>query len=343
MKIHSWRALLCVLAVTTIVASAIPPAYALQRLPTESGFSGDINLGVGALSYESNLIASAIAADVGAKTTSALTVAPSTKSVAFPMFSFEVDYTFGQSRTQLFLGTEIRDYLVLSHVFSLGVRHEAQDIGRFQAALLSTPAGSKVWQDPYVTGADRVSTTQTARGLQLEWDKALRTDFGIGFSTSRIAIDNEASGTALGLSQVNKDLLNRNGTAKKIDVHYSFRTGHSFVVPSLSYVDESYDGKAMANSGFLAGVTLIAPLMTKVNVIGNLSFGKMTSDTVNPVFGKKYDKTHIGIDAAVSYRNPFGLNHWTGSMMVGYFNDDNKIDFYDTNTTLVALKMRYDF
>lgn len=347
MNNNSWKASVCTLALLIISVGAVTTAHAVQAVPRESGFSGDVNLGLGALDYESNLIASSTTTNVDTQSTTNLTSSPVSKTVLFPLFSFEARYTFGHSRTQLFAGTQVRDFLVLNRVFSLGVRQEAGNTGRFQVALLSTPTGSKAWQDPYVTGSARTSTAQTSRGLMLDWDRVFRTNFGIGFTSAKVDINDEASGSALvsagTLTAAQAGLLDRNGTAKKIDVHYAFAAGPYRLAPMLSYVDESLDGKAMANTGYLLGMTLIAPLVPNVHLVGNLSYGRMTSDTVNPVFGEKYDKTHFGIDVAASYKNPFGLRHWTGSFIFGYFNDDNKIAFYDTRTILTALSMRYDF
>lgn len=344
----SWKTLLLVLSLPIIAAASPRTANAFEPIPGEDGFSGNINLGLGVLQYESNLIASATTADVGTQRATLLTAAPRSRTLALPMFSFEVRYTFAQPRTQVFFGTQVRDYLILSHVSSLGVRQETQRFGRFQVALLSTPSNSKVWRDPYVTGTDRVSTAQTAKGVQLDWGRVLNTNLGIGFSTSKLEINNEASGAALvangSLTEAQAQLLDRNGTAGKVDINYTFvAKGPIILTPDLSHIKVSSDGKAIANSGYMAGLTLIAPLIPDVSLVSNLSFGRMRSDTVNPVFGKKYDKTHLGVLFDVLYKNPFGLDNWTGGVVLGYFREDNKIDFYDTRSTLAALSMRYDF
>src|SRR5210317_1027125 len=93
------------LALTSVTAQGMP------AIPDKSGWSGHVNIGVGAGSSESNMLAEIASIDLGDDTVSGLDQSPDDEDVVLPALGFEVAYTFADMGTQLYLGNQLADHL----------------------------------------------------------------------------------------------------------------------------------------------------------------------------------------------------------------------------------------
>ena len=91
-----------VLALTLLFVANI--ATALEPIPTESGFSGFIRPGVGAMRYKTNMVASFLGFDLSEKKIDSLDDSPDAESTGIGLVPFSLQYTFASTRTQLFVG-----------------------------------------------------------------------------------------------------------------------------------------------------------------------------------------------------------------------------------------------
>jgi hypothetical protein len=155
------------------------PVLAVDRVPETSGFSGFLLFGPAGFDVASNLIVegSPLLSDVGNTRFDSIFDRPSTHSAPAMFLAGEVNYTFAGTRTQLFLGNRLKDFLRLDLTFGAGVRQELPDESVLVFSVLQTPAEMKVWSDPYVEGVDRVATDRhvfepTVRYLNLDLDGA---------------------------------------------------------------------------------------------------------------------------------------------------------------------------
>jgi hypothetical protein len=199
-------ALIAMMAVTADFANALEP------VPKESGFNGFIRPGAGFISFKSNMVASFLGYDLSDKKTNALDSSPDSQSSANILMQFSLGYTFADTRTQLFLGTDLTDLVRFDFSQQLGVK---QDIGKFGLILggfLFSGVPVKVWEDPYVApNRNRQETDRNSLGGRLVWDKMFGIPLQVQYTYRNIDIDDEKSGEFPGLVDYKRDLLDRNG------------------------------------------------------------------------------------------------------------------------------------
>ena len=59
----------------------------------------------------------------------------------------------------------------------------------------------------------------------------------------------------------------------------------------------------------------------------------------NPIYGKEDSANSYGISGTVFYKEPFGWKDWSFNATAGYYEEDNDIDFYDTEVGVVVFAM----
>ena len=128
-----------------------------------------------------------------------------------PLINGEVTYTFAASRTQLYFGNQLEDFIQFDFSTLLGVRHELGDKSLIAASYVFSSVPTEVWEDPYLTNQRRSKTDRDSNGLRLEWDKIAGTGLGIQYTYRNIELDDEMSGQSLRLSASEMDLLDREG------------------------------------------------------------------------------------------------------------------------------------
>lgn len=318
-------------------------AVAYDRIPTEDGFSGHVFIGAGGYSMETNTLATVGGTEVSDERIDSLTNSPDSKDYGKLALDFGLSYTFAGSHTQIFGGTELEDFLTQDSSFGLGVRQGLGGIGNLRASLLaSTP--SEVWEDPYLVGADRNETDRDGSGMRLGWEHILESDFDLTYTKRKIEIDDELSGTSLGLSAAQRALLDREGDMKKLSLGYRWMPAQEHVIiPTLSHVDHDLDGDAMAMDGYQAELNYAYLGLHDWEFMANALIGSLESDDTNPIYGKKQDVDRMGLSLSASYKEPFGLRDWRLRGAITYGEEDSNIDFYDTSLRGVTLGMLYSF
>lgn len=321
------------------------PAYSMLPIPQDSGFSGFINLGVGAITVKSNTIAGNSLATIGKERIDSLTGSPDSENDVIPLINGELAYTFASTRTQLYLGNSLEDFIRFETATLAGVRQELPDKSILALSYVFSAIPTEVWADPYVVGQDRTETDRTSSGLRLGYDKILGSDFEIQFTWRSIDLDEERSGlTQLGLPPDQANLLNREGDNYEFEVIYPFRfkEGKHILAPAFSYRRLDLDGKAMANDRYQGQLTY-AYMGEKFSITSNLILGIADADKTNPIYLEKREDVIYGVSLSVFYRNFLDVQ---GLSLVGtaaYFRSDSNIDFYDTTIGLLGLSVLYRF
>ncbi len=318
-------------------------AQAYDKIPKEEGFSGFVFFGASANSLESNTLAKVAGTEVSDESIDSLTSSPDNKDYSRVLVDFGLSYTFADSRTQIFGGTELEDFLTQDSTFGIGVRQGVGSLGNLRASLLaSTP--TEVWEDPYVVGFDRDETDQKSSGVRLGWEHILESDFDVTYTQRKIELDDERSGTFLGLSGAQQDLLNREGDLKQLDVSYRWSPSHDHIlIPTLSYVNHDLDGDAMSQDGYQFQLNYAYLGLQNWELVANVLAGKLESDDTNPIYGKTEDVDRYGVSLAATLKEPFGLKDWRLRTAVNYGEQDSNIDFYDTSIKSFAVGMMYSF
>ncbi|WP_171016511.1 DUF2860 family protein [Pseudomonas sp. D(2018)] len=324
-------------------SAAAVSANAYDRIPQESGFSGFAFIGAGSTERETNMIATVGGTEVADERIDSLTQSPDSERYGKLLLDFGLSYTFADSRTQIFGGTELEDFLTQDSTFGLGVRQGIGDAGNLRASFIaSTPM--ETWEDPYLVGADREETDVKSGGMRLGWEHIFGSGLELTYTKRSVELDDELSGTALGLTAAQRDLLDREGDLKELKVSYFWQAAPGHVLtPSFSQIDHDLDGDAMAMDGYQAELNYAYTGMQDWEFVVNLLAGKLESDDDNPIYGKSQDLDRMGLSLAATYKEPFGLQDWRARAAISYGEEDSNIDFYDTKITSLNLGMLYTF
>ncbi|MCZ6828242.1 MAG: DUF2860 family protein [Gammaproteobacteria bacterium] len=313
-------------------------AWALNPLGDKTGFSGFVNLGVGGGQVESNFFAKIAdtGVDLGNDTIYNLG-SPESKDLVMPAVAMELGYTFSNKKTRIFLGNDFSDYLQFDRSTRFAIRHDFGRLGTLQLAYLRAAAlATEVWSDPYLVGAKRDSTDMEVSGARLTWDRMFGTAFELKVSATERDIDNEQSGMSQPLTPEERQLLDRNGDAYRVELGYMMKLdGGHLLRPSLSYVDEDRDGRAMAQEGYAAEVTYIYRTKNNTRWVTTASYGKFDGDAVNPLFNKKNDADRYFLASTLFVPGLFGLDKWVTNIGVVWGSQDSDITFNETNMWLI--------
>jgi hypothetical protein len=321
----------------SLVLIATSNAVAVTSIPEESGFSGFVNLGVTGLQTETNMISETPFSTLGGATVNSLTNGPDSQSTSSPIVSYEVAYTWASTKTQIFLGSSLEDFLRFDLSTKLGVRQGLGDIGIVSLEVIGSPTPTKVWSDPYQIGVDRQDTDRESAGARLRWDKVLGTELELRVSSKKTDIDDEFSGVALGLSSADRALLNRDGSINKFDLAYRFKFENLIIIPRLSLIDDDLDGAAMAHDRIQVEVS-VAGKVNKLRYVTNLTLSQSDFDEVNPIYGVKDESDQIGFSFTLFWDKAFGTK-WVASAGIVAYEDRHEIDFYDTKATVITVAM----
>lgn len=309
-------------------------ASALDPIANESGFSGFIRPGVGYMSYKTNMVASFLGFDLSEKRIDSLTDSPDAENSAIALIPFKLAYTFASSRTELFVGTELRDLIRFDFSQQAGVKQGIGKAGVLQAGFLFSGIPAKVWKDPYVVDRNRDDTDRKSNGARLVWDRIFGSMLQLQYTYRKVDVHSEESGEFLGLSANDRGLLERDGDRHIGDVLYRFRFAKRHVLtPEFIFAKDDLDGDAMANDTYDFQLTygyFGNPFVLTLNGY----IGRSDYDERNPIYDKKQEDDRYGVGANLFYRNPwdwklFGSNPMSFYINAAYVNIDSNIDFYD--------------
>lgn len=344
---HRSNALLALLAVFMLLS--LSPAYAIEPIPAESGFSGFLQLGGGYNRVKSNMIAGNTFGDVGNRTVDSLTDSPDAKSAGSLQFNYDLRYTFASTRTQIFLGTALEDALRYDTATQLGVSQELPGKNLVAAGLLFSTIPTEVWEDPYVLNYKRSRTDRTSTGFRVAWDRIFGSELQLQYSYRSIDIDDEYSGYFLGLNPYQRGLLDREGDAHRAEILYRFffdNKKHA-IIPSVTYFNYDLDGDAMSNDGFDFQLSY-GYNGDVISLVVNGFIGYADYDKRNPIYGKTESDDHYGASLIAFYHKPFG---WQAPFFkktslyfkTDYLESDSNIDFYDTEIFTAGAGLLFRF
>ena len=338
------KRLLCLtLAASIMVMTATANfAYALEPVPTASGFNGFIRPGAGFVSFKSNMVASFLGIDLSDKKTNALDSSPDSQSSAIVLMPFSLGYTFAGTRTQLFLGTELTDLVRFDYSQQIGVKKDIGRYGLIQGGFLFSGIPAKVWQDPYVApNRNREETDRNSLGGRLVWDRIFGIPLQVQYTYRHIDLDDEKSGEFLGLTASKRNQLDRNGNRHVGEILYRFDFARKHrLVPTFIYARNDLDGDAMAGDAYDFQLTY-AYRGDSITLTANGSYGHEDYDHENPIYNQDQDDDRYGIQAAVYYKNPWswrllGSNPMNFYVSGAYVLIDSNIDFYEQEAILAT-------
>ena len=324
-----------------VIAAAIAvlsfgTAHAIEPIPEESGFSGFLSIGGGYTYMKSNMIAGNAFGNVTDRTIDSLTDSPDSSSKGSVQFNYDLRYTFSSTRTQIFLGNSMEDALRFDFATQMGVSQELPGKNLVALSLLFSTVPTEVFKDPYVANVRRARTDRDSKGFRLAWDRIFGSELQLQYSYREIELDDELSGTFLGLTPAQQSLLDREGDHHRFDVLYRFffdDKKHA-IIPSITYFNYDLDGDAMSNDGVDFQLTY-GYNGERFSVSVNGFIGYADYDKRNPIYGRTRDDDRYGAGLIAFYHKPFGWSAPFFERTSLYFNSsyiesDANIDFYDT-------------
>lgn len=338
MRLLIIRLMTCALLFTSI------PALAIEPIPKESGFSGFFNVGVVYLSIKSNMVAGNDLADVGKRTIDSIFDSPDSENDVLPLLNGELRYTFASTRTQLFIGNLLEDYLRLDLATLAGVRQELPDASILGLSYVFNSIPTEVWKDPYVAGRRRLKTDRTSSGLRLMYDKILGSDLEVEFTWRKIDVDDEFSGrTFLGLPEFQAERLDREGDQFQLEFLYVFKLGekHS-LIPSFEYARFDLDGDAMSHHRYRVALTH-GYRAGRFSFATNLLYAYADYDKRNPIYNKTREDHRYGGSLSAFYHRLFNVEKLSLMGTIFGYNDDANIDFYEASALGGGLSVLFRF
>jgi len=321
----------------------VSAAKAAMGIPDESGFSGFINLGLGGLGIKSNVMAETGLGlvDLGDDTIDGLNNSPDRQNGVLPVFNFEATYTFADSRTQVYVGNLLEDFVRFDMNAAIGVRQEIGDAGLLGVNLLASSIPTEVWKDPFLVGQRRKQTERNSEGFRVQWSDIYGSGLELRYTARDVEIDDERSGLSLDLTDTELGLLVRDGDHNRFDVRYEYTSedGRHIVTPGLAYIDHDREGKAVSSDGYGLDLNYMYVYQPRLRFVVNAGYSRLDSDAVHPVYGVKDDTTRLGLALAAFYAQPFGMEGWVLNVSAAAFEDDHEIRFYDTTVRLLTVGM----
>ncbi len=316
-------------------------ARAAVIIPDKSGFSGFINLGAGGVVVESNTLAGPLSGgiELGKEKIDSLTDSPDDESALIPMVNFELSYTIAETRTQLFIGNLLEDFLRFDINTLAGVRQGIGGAGIIGLTLRRAPFPTEVWEDPYITGTKRRTTDRDSKGFGVFWQQILGSGLEIEYVSSEVDVDDERSGEGLNLPESEQQLLNRNGDRDRFSLRYELNLGsrRHILTPELRYFDNDLDGAAMSSDGYGVNLNYIYSQDENWRHVINAGYAREDFDRRNPIYSETDSLDRWGLGLTSFYLEPFGWDHWSASVTFAWFEQDHDIDFYDQSALLVGL------
>jgi hypothetical protein len=286
------------------------------------------------------MVASIQGFDLSKETNDSLFDSPDSETTGLVTVPFTLAYTFADTRTQVFFGTDLTDLIRFDMSQQIGVKQGIGNLGLLQAGFLFSGMPAKVWKDPYLTGEDRDDTKRKSTGARLAWDRIFGSGFQLQYTYRKVDISSEKSGDSLVggplLTSSERQLLERDSDRHVADLAYRFHFAKSHTLaPAFIYTYDDRDGKAMKNDAY--DFQLTYAYLNRNNPFsftGNAYIGQADYDKDNPIYNKKQDDDRYGIQGTLYWENPWkwsllGSNPMNFFIGGAYAKTDANIDFYD--------------
>ena len=318
---------------------------AQEPMPTESGFSGYIEILGAYISTNSQL-----STDSDNKKTDSLDSSGERVNNFRPLPLGLIRYTFADIRTQLFMGVLPENVAQGQFLVEAGARHMLSDGTGLRASVIPlTPIAQRTWEDPFVIGQDRQRTDIDSYGFKLATETIMGSGLTVKYGWVRRSIDDEKSGAFL-LSQPNSfltpddlDDLDRDADFHRLTAEYSFPIGRRMrLTPILRYTRGDADGDANSFHALTPQLSFLYfgnQLQASVNVSAKAEW----YDRKHPVFDKTRHDFNPGLFAILGYKNPFGFENFRIDWFNAFFKSNSNIDFYDSSNFISAVGLGYTF
>jgi hypothetical protein len=323
-------------------------AWALDPIPTESGFSGRAQLMLGVTDSETNLMKGSSLWDLGAERASALDSGADDEDDTFPLVGAHIAYTFG-NRNQVYLEGDVGEIVTMELLSEIGFRKQFETLGIVSLGLLTNGLlKQETWRDPYdTTVSSRSDSDFDSSGVRFQWGWIGDIPIEFEFKYLERDVDKERSGAALvaanAITAQQAQLLERDGDDYQGELRYVWRNEGWALIPYIGYTSADRDGDAIKYDGWHGGLN--GGWRNENWIIGGgVKLGSKSSDAANPVFNERVDGDFYEIALSVDYKLPFfGGENWYASGVIAYADEDAEVEFHDQTNLLFAAGLEWRF
>lgn len=310
-----------------------------RPLAKESGFGFTINVNAGYSAKESQFNT-----DSDNKQTKDLQNSGEkiSEAIVFPLA--RLSYTLDSKKTQFFLGNSLENVSQGQFQLELGFTHQFADRTQLTMAYFpELPGFSETWEDPYLVGADRKKTDQTSQGGRLELKHILGSPFTFKYGYAKNDIDEETSGSNLGLSLDQQQSLVRDADLHRFTGEMFIPLGKGlFFQPSINYTLGDAKGDAMSFDEYGARLTL-TKITGRHRITGNLYYANAKYDGSNPIFDKTQKDDKYGAFGLYVYDRPFDWDNASFTLLGAAVASSSNITFYEKSNYSIAMGLAYTF
>ncbi len=292
------------------------------------GFWGKIELGAGLMSTTDQL-----GVDSDNRTTGSLGTNADQYQNAIPVLLFDLNYVYQDSGTRIYLGNPLGPSGRTG--FSVGVARPVNGGGKVDVSLFAMPF-EEAWENPYLTGVDRVETDQSTYGIRVKYDGVFGSNFGFQYSMTAEEVEDDLIGSIF-------NDLRRNGSIHEAEVGYPLQAGRGItLIPELGFSRGDMDGDANSFAGSLFRLGLLR-FSRAYRLLAFLSLERQDFDAVHPVFGQTREDTEVSMFGQVIFPSRFGTEGVFVGILAGYGRRDSNIPFLDAETLFGGLSVGYEF
>ncbi|USH04741.1 DUF2860 domain-containing protein [Grimontia kaedaensis] len=320
---------------------ALSPLFSSATFAEEDmftpGFSGALSVNVGASSSQSQGNT-----DDDNAVTNDLESSGKAISQTAPFILGRLQYSFGD--TVIFVGNSEEQIAEAQFQGELGIVHRFNNGLSLTTALFgNVPSADEVWQDPYLTNSERITTEQTVAGVRFAMGLHTPLPITLKYAYAYSEVDSENIGVSQALSDQDSKLLARDSDYHRFGAEAALPLNPSILIaPSLYYTLRDAKGDAKSFDKISAQLSLVLNHQQH-HLVTTVRVSKAYFSTANPVFKLKQDDDSKGIFSVYSFSEPLGWRNTQIHIMGGYQSTDSDITFYDSENTFISTGFSYRF
>ncbi|MGR5062205.1 DUF2860 domain-containing protein [Photobacterium sp. DNB22_13_2] len=255
-----------------------------------------------------------------------------------------ISYTNQALDKQIYFGTSRSDLAFGRFHVELGYKHKLDNNGTLVFSYVPGLLTSETWQDPYLLDQARTKTDSKIKGLRIQYNQILGSNFSLELSGGNQDLDEETSGS----SQANLSDAQKKSLDRQSDIYYAqlshFRpiSRTQFLRSAISYTRNDAQGNAMASDNFGAELGVVQRV-NKASFALTFSYNYIDFDEQNPIFERTQQDDKWGVFLASQYDEPMGWKNWNLVSLVGYNQSNSNVSFYDEESLLLTVGMNYRF
>jgi hypothetical protein len=256
------------------------------------------------------------------------------KAWFLPVPLLEVIYKEPTSGAQASLGTSFDDAGAIGLGFSIPT-----NAGKLRSSLFYSFIAT-AWENPYLTGVSRESTSASEFGGSLALDEIIKSGASLGYKITRLDVKNDLSGDIY-------PELKRSGFGHRFTASWKFPAYDGLLItkPEFCYERRDMDGAANSFNGYEPGIGITvnnAPVLITAKLSG--IFHRYDGAMPIPEFANATrDETGYGTSLILIFPKLLGKEKWESMLGVMRREMFSNLEFFNNSSTIGFASLNYRF